>query len=123
MPDVNINITMKDWISIFQSFKIKPVIKLHRLFVISVGVDAEGVTMTVKFNIYDSNDNAIEIASKSYTFASDKMSITVEDKVDNGFPNHPQLHQAGVGITVTVLFCQPAEVCQDRKGILQERKV
>jgi hypothetical protein len=48
----------------------------------AIGVDAEGVTMTVKFNIYDANDNAYEIVSKSYTFASDKMSITVEDKVD-----------------------------------------
>ncbi len=48
----------------------------------AVGVNAEGVTMTVKFNIYDANDNAYTIVSKSYTFASDKMSITVEDKVD-----------------------------------------
>ncbi len=45
-------------------------------------INADGVTMTVKFNIYDANDNAIEIASKSYTFIEDTMSITVADDIN-----------------------------------------
>ncbi|MBR2100200.1 MAG: hypothetical protein IJ927_02575 [Eubacterium sp.] len=45
-------------------------------------INADGVTMTVKFNIYDANDNAFEIASKSYTFITDTMSITVADDIN-----------------------------------------
>ena len=50
----------------------------------AVGVNAAGVTMTVKLNLYATVDSEpITIATKSYTFgAADMMSITVEDAVD-----------------------------------------
>jgi hypothetical protein len=43
----------------------------------------DGVTITVALNIYE-DDNAapITIATKTFKFAADKMSITVEEKVD-----------------------------------------
>ena len=42
-------------------------------------------------------------------------SIVGKHQVDDGFPNHPQLHQARVWITVGVFLCQLSKICEDWK--------
>ena len=44
--------------------------------------------------------------------------VVGEDQVDDGFADHAELHQAGVGIRIAVLLRQSAEVCKHGEEVL-----